>query len=49
MLPKAVPSARILTYNYNSVWYGVGATKQSLDDVANDMLTDLERHRKVLQ
>ncbi|KAJ2998949.1 hypothetical protein NUW58_g155 [Xylaria curta] len=38
MLPAALPNARIMTYGYDSYWFGDNATKQSLSGVAEKLL-----------
>lgn len=47
MLPKDIPEARIMTFNYNSVWFGDNAVKQSLESVATKLLRALLAKRKV--
>ncbi|PQE28651.1 vegetative incompatibility het-e-1 protein [Rutstroemia sp. NJR-2017a WRK4] len=46
MLPKNVPNARIMTFNYDSNWYGDDAIKVRLDHVANDLRRKVLRQRK---
>ncbi|KAM0213594.1 hypothetical protein ACHAQD_009247 [Fusarium lateritium] len=46
MLPQELPSARIMAFAYNSVWYGDDAVKQSLESVANSLLRDLGDRRE---
>ncbi|CAG7561103.1 unnamed protein product [Fusarium equiseti] len=45
MLPQELPSARIMAFAYNSVWYGDDAVKQSLEGVANSLLLQLGEQR----
>jgi len=47
MLPQELPSARIMAFAYNSVWYGDDAVKQSLEGVANSLLLQLGEQRAV--
>lgn len=47
MLPKVFPKARIMTFGYDSVWYGKAPPKLSLKGVATKVLIDLKKHRKV--
>lgn len=46
MLPKKVPNARIMVYNYESYWYGDDAIKISVNDVASKLLSALCEERK---
>ncbi|XDG03867.1 hypothetical protein ABKA04_003482 [Annulohypoxylon sp. FPYF3050] len=46
MLPAALPTARIMAYNYASHWFGEHATKQSLHEVANKLLNSLVDERE---
>ncbi|KAM3074501.1 hypothetical protein ACMFMG_002697 [Clarireedia jacksonii] len=46
MLPALVTNARIMTFNYNSNWYGDDAIKLRLVHVANDLSRELERQRR---
>ncbi|XDG03869.1 hypothetical protein ABKA04_003484 [Annulohypoxylon sp. FPYF3050] len=46
MLPKKVPNARIMVYNYESCWYGDDAIKLSVKDVASKLLSALCEERK---
>ncbi|KAF3913606.1 hypothetical protein ABW20_dc0102989 [Dactylellina cionopaga] len=45
MLQTALPKARIMRFGYDSIWYGPGAVKQRLANIANEMLTDLKYER----
>jgi hypothetical protein len=47
MLPANVPNARIMTFNYDSNWYGDEAVKVRLDHVANNLRRQVERQRRV--
>ncbi|PQE28652.1 and NB-ARC domain-containing protein [Rutstroemia sp. NJR-2017a WRK4] len=47
MLPALVTNARIMTFNYDSNWYGDDAIKLRLVHVANDLSRELERQRRV--
>jgi len=47
MLPADVPNARIMTFNYDSNWYGEEAVKVRLDHVANKLRRLVERERRV--
>ncbi|KAK6346638.1 hypothetical protein TWF696_006758 [Orbilia brochopaga] len=49
MLPAELPKARIMTFGYNSTWYGPEAVKQRLSNIAKEMLTDLVYERKDCQ
>ncbi|KAF3932609.1 hypothetical protein ABW20_dc0110310 [Dactylellina cionopaga] len=48
MLHAALPGARIMRFGYNSVWYGSGAIKQRLANLANEMLLDLQYEREAI-
>ncbi|KAI0420325.1 hypothetical protein F5X98DRAFT_372137 [Xylaria grammica] len=45
MLPSALPSARIMAYNYESSWFGDNAVKQSLRGVAVKLLGAINEAR----
>ncbi|KAI0973717.1 hypothetical protein F4678DRAFT_425617 [Xylaria arbuscula] len=45
MLPDALPNARIMTYNYESYWFGENAVKQSLRGVAEKLLRAITEAR----
>lgn len=47
MLPSEFPKARIMTYGYDSVWYGEAPPRQSLDDIATEVLMELVQAREV--
>lgn len=47
MLPAQIPTARIMSFGYESQWYGDNAIKVDLQSVANDLLEDLHDARKV--
>lgn len=50
MLPKAVPSARIMRFGYRSSWYGreqEEPRKTFVSDVAQALLKQMEFHRRV--
>lgn len=52
MLPKAIPSARIMRFGYESGWYGDAKDepkKTHVFDVAEMLLKQLELHRRVSQ
>ena len=52
MLPKAVPTARIMRFGYESGWYGTAKDepkKTHVVDVAEMLLKQLELHRRVSQ
>ncbi|EXU98176.1 tetratricopeptide repeat and NB-ARC domain protein [Metarhizium robertsii] len=52
MLPKAVPTARIMRFGYESAWYGTGLDepkKTHVFDVAEMLLKQLELHRQALR
>ncbi|KAJ6256869.1 NACHT-domain-containing protein [Drechslerella dactyloides] len=49
MLPAELPKARIMTFGYNSTWYGPEAVRQRLSNIAKEMLTDLMYERKDCQ
>lgn len=52
MLPKAVPTARIMRFGYESAWYGTKLDepkKTHVFDVAEMLLKQLEFHRQVSQ
>jgi hypothetical protein len=49
MLPAKVKNARIMTFNYDSNWYGEHAVKVRLDHVANTLSRDIEDIREVIQ
>ncbi|PQE16118.1 WD40 YVTN repeat-like-containing domain protein [Rutstroemia sp. NJR-2017a BBW] len=46
MLPALVTNARIMTFNYDSNWYGDDAIKLRLVHIANDLSRELERQRR---
>ncbi|KAK6522467.1 hypothetical protein TWF281_003028 [Arthrobotrys megalospora] len=46
MLHAAIPGARIMRFGYDSIWYGDGAVKQRLANLANDLLSDLKYERE---
>ncbi|KAK4159572.1 hypothetical protein QBC43DRAFT_124693 [Cladorrhinum sp. PSN259] len=46
MLPAVCPKARILSYQYNSVWIGDNPPRQSFHSIAKDLLYSLVRARK---
>ena len=45
MLPKVCPRARIMTFGYDSQWFGDAATKQDLTSVSNNLLLSLTIER----
>ena len=47
MLPASVTNARIMTFNYDSNWYGDDAIRVRLDHVADGLRRNVERQRKV--
>jgi hypothetical protein len=47
MLPREFPTARIMSFGYESQWFGDNAIKISLSSVAEDLLGDLQATRKV--
>lgn len=47
MLPRACPESRIMTFGYESQWFGDGAIKQKLSSVADTLLKALRSERKV--
>jgi hypothetical protein len=52
MLPKAVPTARIMRFGYESSWYGSDKDepkKTYVADIAEMLLKGLEIHRRVSQ
>ncbi|PQE27705.1 WD40 YVTN repeat-like-containing protein [Rutstroemia sp. NJR-2017a WRK4] len=46
MLPALVTNARIMSFNYDSNWYGDDAIKLRLVHVANDLSRELERQQR---
>ncbi|KAK6337892.1 hypothetical protein TWF696_001370 [Orbilia brochopaga] len=46
MLQAALPKSRIMRFGYDSMWYGAGAVKQRLANLANELLTDLKYERR---
>ncbi|KAM0139062.1 hypothetical protein ACHAP3_003330 [Botrytis cinerea] len=46
MLPADVTNARIMTFNYDSNWYGDDAVKVRLDHVADDLRRKILRQRR---
>ncbi|ROV88121.1 hypothetical protein VMCG_10440 [Cytospora schulzeri] len=46
MLPSAVKDARIMTFNYDSVWFGDAPTRQTLDGVATTLLREIKKKRR---
>ncbi|KAJ5679285.1 hypothetical protein N7462_007529 [Penicillium macrosclerotiorum] len=47
MLPSKFPSARIMTFGYESNWFGEDAVRIDLDSVADNLLEELIDARKV--
>lgn len=47
MLPKKIPHGRIMTFSYDSIWYGEGAGKHTVEQVAQTLLLDLQEERFV--
>lgn len=47
MLPQACPDARIMTFGYESQWFGDGVIKQKLSTVADGLLRALRSDRRV--
>ncbi|SRR6266516_3739064 len=47
MLPKAIPTARIMRFGYESRWFGENPIKQRLSTVAESLLRALKSERKV--
>lgn len=45
MLQADVPNARILTFNYDSIWFGNTPVKLTLDGVATNLLDQLQMNR----
>ncbi|KAH8650059.1 hypothetical protein BX600DRAFT_442145 [Xylariales sp. PMI_506] len=45
MLPRDVPKARIMTFGYDSVWFGDNPTRQTIDGVARKLLEALTTKR----
>ncbi|SPO01721.1 uncharacterized protein DNG_04394 [Cephalotrichum gorgonifer] len=46
MLPDATPSARIMSFSYDSIWYGDVPVNQELSNVANTLLHRLLEERE---
>ena len=47
MLPKAIPTARIMQFAYESKWVGSDSVEQSLSGIADQLLVCLLEKRKV--
>jgi hypothetical protein len=47
MLPAVAPNARIIRYGYQSQWFGREMMQQSVSTVAERLLINLKRKRKV--
>jgi hypothetical protein len=47
MLPAAIPKARIMSFGYDSQWYGPQASKVRLSNVAEELLYALQCERVV--
>jgi hypothetical protein len=47
MLPAVAPNARIMRYGYQSQWFGQEMMQQSVSSVADRLLINLKRRRKV--
>lgn len=45
MLPSSLPRARIMTYGYQSYWFGDDAVRISIEGVATSLLQDLDEKR----
>lgn len=47
MLPKEFPNARIMSFGYDSFWFGDAPVRNRLSGLAVDVLKELGRFRKV--
>lgn len=47
MLPKQFPHARIMSFGYDSFWFGDAPVRNRLSGLAVDVLKELGRFRKV--
>lgn len=47
MLPSKLPTARIMTFGYDSIWFGKDPVKTSLPSIARSLLAALQYNRKV--
>lgn len=47
MLPLTFPNARIMTFGYDSRWFGDAPPKQRLSGIVRKLLIELRRIRKV--
>lgn len=47
MLARKVPNARISIFGYQSQWFGKGSIDQRIENVADQLLYQLERMRGV--
>lgn len=47
MLPQACPDGRVMTFGYESQWFGAGAIKQKLSSLADGLLQALRNDRRV--
>lgn len=45
MLPKEIPQARIMVFQYASQWFGEGAVSQTIEAVAKKLITELKDKR----
>jgi hypothetical protein len=46
-LPKVVPNCRIMTYGYESKWFGSGSIKNTASEIAPRFLRSLYQKRQV--
>ena len=46
MLPAALPRARIMSFGYQSYWFGDEAVRITINTVSGQLLSVLERERK---
>ena len=47
MLPHGLPCTRIMTYGYQSQWFGKDTVRRKASDIAKNLLIDLSVKRKV--
>lgn len=47
MLPREFPNARIMSFGYDSYWFGDAPTRNRLSGIADAVLKELGRFRKV--
>ena len=47
MLQNAIPQARIMTFGYQSQWFGNDAVTTNVSNIAEELMMSLDSHRNV--